>query len=88
MASIELQIAEQSKLKQLLRDQEAARLLAQQQAEEAAQIERETIRIFLDSSDLGLGEGIPEKIGPIPVRETLPLEETEKVIQVSLAVSK
>jgi len=81
MASIELQIAEQSKLKQLLRDQEAARLLAQQQAEEAAQIERETIRIFLDSSDLGLGEGVPEKIGPIPVRETLPLEETEKVIQ-------
>jgi len=81
MSSLQQQLNEQNKLKQLLADQEAARLQALREAEEKAKIERETIRIFIDSSDLGLGEGVPEKIGPIPVRETLPLEETEKVIQ-------
>lgn len=81
MASLAQQRAEQQKLIQLLADQEAARIQAEKEAAEKAKIERETIRIFLDSSDLGLGDGVPEKIGPIPVRETLPLAETEKLIQ-------
>jgi len=81
MASLLQQRAEQDKLQKLLEEQEAARIKAQKEAEEKAKIERETIRIFLDSSDLNLGEGVPEKLGPIPVRETVPLEETEKVIQ-------
>merc|ERR1712066_352035 len=70
---------EQAELLKLLDEAETARLEAVRIAEEKAKIERETIRIFLDGSDLG--EDLPEKIGPIPVRSTLPLEETEKVIQ-------
>lgn len=81
MASLQQQQIEQNNLLTLLEEQQAARAEALKKAEEEARIEKETIRIFLDSSDLGLGEGVPEKIGPIPVRETLPLEETEKVIQ-------
>ena len=82
MASLQQQQVEQNNLIELLKQAEAARIKAEKEAAERAKIEKETIRIFLDSSDLGLGDGVPEKIGPIPVRETLPLEETEKVIQV------
>jgi hypothetical protein len=81
MASLQQQEIEQNNLIGLLRQAEEARIKAEKEAAKQAQIERETIRIFLDSSDLGLGDEVPEKIGPIPVRETLPLEETEKVIQ-------
>jgi len=85
MASLQQQEIEQKNLLKLLEEQQEARAEAEKQAEAQAQIEKETIRIFLDSSDLDLdlGDGVvlPEKIGPIPVRQTLPLEETEKVIQ-------
>jgi len=79
MASLQQQRTQQAKLQSLLKEQAAEKEAAQKEAEEKARVERETIRIFLDGSGLGLGEG--GKIGPIPVRESLPLEEKEKVIQ-------
>lgn len=86
MASLQQQMAEQAKLQELLELQAEARRIAQAEADEKAKIESETIRIFIESSDLGLdpedfGGELPDKFGPIPVRETLPLAETEKVIQ-------
>merc|ERR1719157_272058 len=86
MASLQQQMAEQAKLQELLELQAEARRIAQAEADEKAKIESETIRIFIESSDLGLdpedfGGELPDKFGPIPARETLPLSETEKVIQ-------